>query len=55
MKKSELQQRTDSAVNGTREALQTLWDNIVHGQQKQLVKVEAVKAILDRYGVQYDG
>ncbi len=53
MRKTELIQRTDNAVNETREALQVLWDNIIKGQQKQLVKVGKIKAILDRYGVNY--
>lgn len=54
MKKSELNAKCDAAVIETRDALQVVWDEINHGQQKQLVKIEAVKTILDRYGVTYD-
>jgi len=38
----------------THDALQTLWDNINKGQQKQLAKREDVKALLDRYEVEYE-
>ena len=54
MTKNELIQRTDKAVNETREALQIFWDNIIKGQQKQLVKKPEIKAILDRFGVEYE-
>lgn len=37
----------------THEALQLLWDNIVKGQQKQLIKKKEIKELLDRYGVEY--
>lgn len=54
MKKSELIQRTDNAVDETRDALQLIWDNIVKGQQIQLTKVTEIKAVLDRFGVNYN-
>ncbi len=38
----------------TKDALQTLWDNIVKGQQKQLIKKPEIKALFDRYGVDYE-
>lgn len=38
----------------TKEALQLLWDNIVKGQQKQLIKKKEIKELLDRYGVEYN-
>ena len=47
---------TDSAkkVFGTNKSnLQLLWDNIVKGQQKQIIKNEDVKAMFDFYGVEY--
>ena len=52
MTKTELTQTTDVCIETTREALQTLWDNINKGQQKQLYKREDIKALLDRYGVE---
>ena len=53
MLKSELQEKTSAVKNATRTALQLLFDNINHGQQKQLVKREEIKALFDRYGVTY--
>lgn len=53
MTKNELKEKTDLAVNETREALQTVYDALNNGQQKQIVKDEAVKALFDRYGVIY--
>lgn len=53
MLKSELQEKTRAVKNATRTALQLLFDNINHGQQKQLVKREEIKALFDRYGVEY--
>lgn len=53
MTKNELKEKTDKAVNETRDALQTVYDSLNNGQQKQIVKDEAVKALFDRYGVIY--
>ena len=55
MKKNELKQRTDNAVAETRAALQTVYDSLNEGQKKQIVKVEEVKKLFDRYGVEYAG
>ena len=52
MKKRELKTATDECVNTTKDALQTLWDNINKGQRKQLYKIEEIRALLDRYGVE---
>lgn len=54
MKKNKLTEAVTIAKTETGAALQTLWDEINQGQQKQLVKIEAVKEVLDRYGVEYD-
>ena len=54
MTKNELKTRTDAAVSATREALQTVYDALNHGQKKQIVKDEKVKALFDRYGVVTD-
>lgn len=53
MTKTELKRKTDTAIAEIREALQTVYDALNHGQQKQIVKDEAVKALFDRYGVNY--
>lgn len=53
MKKLDLTAATNAAKTEYKEALQTLWNNINQGQRKQLIKNEAIKAILDRFGVEY--
>lgn len=52
MKKNELTERTDRAVNETREALQTVYDALNPGQRRQIVKDERVKALFERYHVE---
>lgn len=37
----------------TKVALQTVYDALNQGQQKKLLKEEAVKELFDRYGVEY--
>ena len=37
----------------TRDALQTVFDALNHGQRKKLLKDEKVKALFDLYGVEY--
>ena len=54
MTKSDLKAKTDASITETRDALQTIYDALNHGQRKQIVKDEAVKALFDRYGVSYD-
>lgn len=53
MLKSELNQAVDNCLTQTKEALQTIYDALNHGQQKQIVKDEKVKAMFDLYGVEY--
>ena len=53
MKKAKLLAAVQAVKDETRTALQTMYDAMNHGQQKKIVKDEAVKALLDRYGVQY--
>lgn len=53
MKKSELTAAVQAVKTETRNALQTMYDALNHGQQKKIVKDEAVKALFDRYGVEY--
>ena len=54
MTKAELKRKTDTAIAETREALQTVYDALNHGQQQKIVKDEAVKDLFDRYGVNYE-
>ena len=53
MTKAELSKKTDGVVNATRTALQTVYNALNQGQQKKIVKEESVKALFDRYGVEY--
>lgn len=54
MVKSELIKNTDTVIVETKNALQTMYDALNHGQQKQIVKHSEVKALFDRYGVIYE-
>ena len=54
MTKAELTAKTDTAITETRDALQTIYDALNQGQKKQIVKVEKVKVLFDRYGVSYE-
>lgn len=38
----------------THDALQTVVDELNQGQRKKIIKNENVKALLDRYGVNYE-
>ncbi len=42
------------AKENTRDALQTVYDALNHGQKKQIIKSEPVKALFDLYGVEYE-
>lgn len=53
MKRSELEEVVIAAKTETRNALQTMYNELNQGQQKKIVKNEAVKALFDRYGVEY--
>ena len=54
MKKSELTAAVEAAKTETRNALQTVYDSLNQGQQKKVVKDEAVKKLFDLYGVAYE-
>lgn len=54
MTKYELNSAVEKAKAETREALQTVYDSLNHGQQKKIVKDEKVKALFDLYGVEYE-
>ena len=53
MKKTDLTTAVESAKTEIKNALQTMYDALNHGQQKQIVKDESVKAYFDLYGVEY--
>ena len=55
MTKPELTAAVDAAKAETRNALQTVFDALNQGQQKKIVKEEAVKKLFDLYGVDYGG
>lgn len=53
MKKHELTTAILAVKTETKNALQTMYDALNQGQQKKIIKDEAVKALFDRYGVEY--
>ena len=53
MKRKVLKDKTAAIKSKTKDALQTMFDALNHGQQKKIVANAAVKALFDRYGVEY--
>lgn len=53
MTRNELMIAVETAKTNTKNALQTVYDALNQGQQKKIVKNEAVKALFDLYGVEY--
>ena len=53
MKRAELFEKVAAVKVETKNALQTVYDALNHGQQQKILKDEAVKALFDRYGVNY--
>lgn len=53
MKKSELTAAVLAVKTETRDALQIMYNELNQGQQKKIIKNEAVKTLFDRYGVEY--
>lgn len=53
MTKTQLEAKTTEVINETKTALQTVYDAMNQGQQKKIIKTEAVKELFDRYGVEY--
>ena len=51
MTKAELNTKTETVISETRIALQTMYDALNPGQQKQIIKDPAVAALFERYGV----
>ena len=54
MKKVDLIAAVQAVKTETKEALQTMYDALNHGQQQKILKNENVKALFDRYGVEYE-
>ena len=52
--KEHLKRVVDSAKTETRDALQTVYNELNNGQRKKLVKSDEVRALFDRFGVAYD-
>lgn len=53
MKRQDLFDRVAAVKTETKNALQTIYDALNHGQQQKILKNEEVKALFDRYGVEY--
>lgn len=51
MTKTELNEKTESVVNETHDALQAVYDELNHGQRQKLLKNESIEKLLKRYGV----
>lgn len=51
MNKDTLNEAVNACKEETREALQTVYDELNNGQQKKLLKNEAIKALFERYEV----
>lgn len=51
---SELTDKVLAYNREVKEALQTVYDELNHGQRKKLLKSEVVKAMFDRYGVEHE-
>jgi hypothetical protein len=54
MLNKELRKAKEQLIEETKEALQTVYDALNQGQKKKIVKNESVKALFDRYGVEYE-
>ena len=53
MKREDLFNKVAAVKSETKEALQLVYDELNHGQQKKILKNENIKALFDRYGVEY--
>lgn len=53
MKRQDLFDKVTAAKMKTKDALQTMYDALNQGQRKKIVRNEKVKALFDRYGVEY--
>ena len=53
MKMQDLFDKVTAVKMETKNALQTMYDALNQGQREKIVKNEKVKALFDRYGVEY--
>ena len=53
LKKQALNNAVNKAKSETKDALQTVYNALNQGQQKQIVKDEKVKELFELYGVEY--
>lgn len=53
MKKATLEREVEAVKVETKNALQIMYDALNQGQQKKIVKEAEIKALFDRYGVEY--
>lgn len=51
MKRTELKTKTATVKTETKDALETILDNLNQGQRKKVIAVPVVKALLERYGI----
>lgn len=51
MDKNTLNEAVRACKEKTREALQTVYDELNNGQQKKLLKNDDIKALFEKYGV----
>lgn len=54
MTREQLREKVNQTKAETRTALQTLYDSLNQGQRKKVLKNPEVKALFDRYGVDYE-
>ena len=54
MKRTELKNKTDKVVSDTHDALQFVIDELNKGQVQKLIKNPELKALFDRYSVDYE-
>ena len=52
MDKDTLTKAVENCKNETKEALQTVYNELNNGQQKKLLKSEKVKELFDRFGIE---
>lgn len=53
MLRQDLINKVAAVKEETKNALQTVYDELNQGQRKKIIKNEEVKALFDRYGVTY--
>lgn len=53
MDKNTLNEAVKACKEETKEIMQMMYDSLNHGQQKKMVKDDAIKEKFDLYGVEY--